>query len=404
MAVGRSGPLTASLSLPPASLPPPNLTAAATGVDHSLRPAWIELDLEAIRHNTRQIRSIVGSGSKLMAVVKANAYGHGAVPVARACLEAGAHMLAVALVQEGVELRQAGLTAPILVVGTTDHHEAEAICEFGLTPSVSTWDLAAALSATAVKQGLLADCHIKIDSGMGRQGVRHDECEVFGQRLCDLPALRVAGAFSHFASCPADVAFTDQQVAAFLSGLASLERGLQGQIPLRHLAASAGILCRPDAHLDGVRPGAILYGVADSGYEDHLPRFRPAMALKARIVSTKRLHVAESVGYGRTFRAPRETTTALLSLGYADGIPRALSNNADVLIRGQRCPLIGRVSMDCIVVDIGDVLGAQVGDEAVLLGAQGPERITAEELAQRAGTCVQEIVSRMGARLPRTRL
>jgi alanine racemase len=310
-------------------------------------------------------------------------------------------MLAVALVQEGVELREAGISAPVLILGATDAAEAEAICEHRLTPAVGEFGLARALSQTADKLGRDADCHVKVDSGMGRQGVRGHECEAFGALLRELPRVRVSGVFSHFASCPTDAAFTQEQVTSFHAAVQALETGLGHRPALRHLAASAGILCAPATHLDAVRPGAILYGVADRGYEQHLPRFRPVMSLKARIVATKRLGTGESVGYGRTFVANADTRTALLPLGYADGYPRALGNNADVLIHGTRCPVVGRVSMDCIVADLGDVPQAQVGDEVVLLGAQGEERVTAEELAQRAGTCVQEIVSCMAARLPR---
>ena len=366
-----------------------------------LRPAWIEIDPGAIHHNVRQLRSLVGPAVKLIAVVKANAYGHGAMPVARECLAAGADMLAVALAQEGVELREAGISAPVLILGTSDAGEAEAICEHGLTPSVSDPGLVRALSEAAGNLGCETQCHVKVDSGMGRQGVRGEDCEGFGALLGGLPGLRVRGVFSHFASCPTDEAFTQEQTANLHAAARALEAGLGYRPELRHVAASAGILCAPETHLGAVRPGAILYGVADCGYEQHLPRFRPVMSLKARIVSTKRLGAGESVGYGRTHLAPADTRTALLPIGYADGYPRALGNNAEVLVGGRRCPVVGRVSMDCIVADIGGVPEAQVGDEVVLLGAQGEERIAAEELAQRAGTCVQEIVSRMATRLPR---
>jgi len=215
---------------------------------------------------------------------------------------------------------------------------------------VSDPGLVRALSEAAARLRCRAHCHVKVDSGMGRQGVRGEDCAAFGALLRGLPGLRVTGVFSHFASCPADEAFTQEQTANLHSAASALEAGLGYRPELKHLAASAGILCAPETHLDAVRPGAILYGVADRGYEQHLSCFRPVMSLKARIVSTKRLGAGESVGYGRTHVAPAGTRTAVLPIGYADGYPRALGNNAEVLVGGRRCPVVGRISMDCIVV------------------------------------------------------
>ena len=366
-----------------------------------MRPAWLEIDLNVVRHNLSCIRGLVGPDVGVIAVVKANAYGHGALPVARCVIEGGARMLAVALMQEAVELREGGLTAPILVLGATDPEEAPEFIAHDVIPAVSHFAFAGALARAAAEHDTVAACHVKIDSGMGRQGTRLEDVAELASRLRELPAVRVEGALSHFASSPGDREFTLAQVRRFLAGVADLERGLGHEVPLRHLANSAAILRYPEAWLDAVRPGALMYGIAAPGGGEHLPATGQAMTLKARIVALKALRAGESVGYGRTFIAPRDTRIAVLPIGYADGYPRALSGKAEALVRGQRCRVAGRVSMDCIVIDVGGAPGVEAGEEVVLLGRQGDEMITTAELARLADTCVEEIVARMSARLPR---
>lgn len=366
-----------------------------------MRPAWLEINLGAVAHNYREIKRRIGPEAGVIAVVKSNAYGHGAIPVAREVLASGAQVLAVALVQEAVELRQADITAPILVLGATDPEEAPACVEHGVCATLAGVEFAQALSASASRLAVPGLCHIKIDSGMGRQGVRAEQAAAFGEAIRSLPNLDVQGVFSHFASSPSDREFTERQTRTFLAAVAALEEGLGREIPLRHLANSGAIVRHPNSWLDAVRPGALLYGIAATDAGERLPSTRQAMTLKARIVSLKPIHKGESVGYGRTFRASKDTRAAVLPLGYVDGYPRALTNNADVLVRGQRCPILGRVSMDCTVLDVGSVGDIGVGEEVVLLGSQGDETITTGELARRCDTCVEEIVSRMSARLPR---
>jgi alanine racemase len=366
-----------------------------------VRPAWLEIDLDALEHNLRLVQQIVGPDVKVFVVAKCNAYGHGAVPVVRRALSAGASTAAVALLQEAVELREAGISAPILVLGATDPCEAPDYVAHDVCATVTSMEFARALSEAAVAQGRPGRCHIKIDSGMGRQGVRAAEVRAFAEEVRELAGLRVEGAFSHFACAGGDCGYTEGQRTAFLSAAAELEAALGRKVPLHHLANSAGVLRHPDSWLDAVRPGAVIYGLAGPGGDEYHPQARPVMALKTKVAFLKDIPKGASVGYSRTFVAEGDTRIAVLPLGYGDGYPRSLSNNAEVLIGGRRCPVAGRVSMDCITVDVSAVPQVRIGDEAVLIGRQGPEEITTGELAVRAGTIVQEIASRMSSRLPR---
>jgi alanine racemase len=366
-----------------------------------LRPAWLEIDLSAIRHNLSVVRRHVGADVAIIAIVKCNAYGHGAPAVAQAALEGGATTLAVAIVEEGLELRDAGLTAPVLVLGATTPDEAATCVARDLTPAVTYPEFALALAEAARQAGRRASCQVKIDSGMGRQGVRTEHVRALGEILRGLPELEVTGVFSHFASASANPTFSGEQLRAFLAAVPVLEAALGHAIPLRHTCASSGIILYPDAWLTGVRPGVLMYGVFCENDNEELEGTRPALSWKARISHIKELDAGDTVGYSRACTLTRPTRAAILGLGYGDGYPRTLSGNADVLMGGRRCPVLGRVSMDCTVVDVTDVPGAEVGQEAVLIGMQGDQEITAGEIATRAGTVVQEIVARLGARLPR---
>lgn len=369
-----------------------------------MRSAWLEIDLSALSHNLEEIRKIVGPSVGIVAISKCNAYGHGAVAVARHALAKGCCMAAVALIQEGIELRDAGIDAPVLILGAADPEEAPLYVEHGIHAAVGNLEFARALSAAAVKAGRPGLCHIKIDSGMGRHGVRREDVEAFGAALRELPGLTINGVFSHFACSTADCDYTNGQREIFVEAVPKLEKALGFRIPLHHLANSGGILRHPDSHLDAVRPGALLFGIASHGSGEYYPDARQVMSLKARVVFTKQIRKGESVGYFRTYVAPEDTTTAIIPLGYGDGYPRALSNKAEVLIHGQRCPVVGRISMDCLVVNTGRLGNVQVGDEVVLMGRQGQDMITAGELAEHAETIVQEICSRMSSRLPRVYL
>ncbi|HUS81573.1 MAG TPA: alanine racemase [Armatimonadota bacterium] len=371
-----------------------------------MRPAHLLVDLDAIRHNMAVIQQIVGPDTRQAAIVKANAYGHGAVPVCRACVQAGAAMLCVAIADEGVVLREGGITAPVLVLGPPDPEECDLYLDHDLLSTISDPAHVRMLADAAARRGQRARVHLKLDSGMGRHGARSDVLDETADLLAASPHVELVGIFSHLAdACNTRLDWSERQLQVFTDMLGVLRRRLGEPLPPLHLANSAAIIRMPDTHFDYVRPGAILYGL-NPGFDDSLMPvgFRPALSLKARLATIKRIPAGEPVGYRCAWRARRDTTLAVLPLGYADGYPRALSDNADVLVGDRRCPLVGMVSMDAITVDITDAPGAQVGDEAVLIGAQDGERITVEEIARRAGTIVEDIVGRLSTRLPRVYL
>lgn len=367
-----------------------------------MRPAHLRIDLDAVRGNIAAIRRTVGPETAVAAVVKANAYGHGAVEVSRVCIEAGASLLCVAIPDEGVQLREAGINVPILVLGPPDVEEAGLYPEHALAASVSDPEHARLLAEAGRRHNVSVPVHVKLDTGMGRHGATPSIATELYRMLVDEPALRVEGIFSHFAdACNPDPACCRHQLERFQAMLGDFHLSGASR-PMLHIAASAGIVRIPEAHLDAVRPGTLLYGI-NSGFDpDLLPEgLRPVLSLVCRIGTIKQIEAGQPVGYNRSWRAPRDSCIAVLEVGYADGYPRALSNNADALVGGRRCPVVGRVSMDAITLDVTDAGPMEIGDEAVLIGAQGDERITVEEIADRAGTIVEEIMSRLSCRLPR---
>jgi len=357
-------------------------------------PAWIEVDLEAIAHNVRAFRSVLRPGCELIAVVKANAYGHGMVPVAQAALAAGARSLAVANVREGQCLRAAGIRAPILVVGPVDPGEAQQLFELDLVPGLGSRELARALAAVP---GRVHPVHVEVDTGMRRHGVPAAELPALLRELRDRGRLAVQGVFTHFAGLePGDLDGMRSQLGAFSAALAAV-RDLG--TPVQHAANSLATLLLPAAQLDAVRIGGGLYGF--DPLRGHGPlRLRPALSLKARIRGLRDAVVGDAVGYGSTFVCRRPTRLALLPLGYADGLVRATWQGASVLVRGQLAPLAGLVSMNQTVVDVSDVPAAALGDEVVLLGAQGTRTIAAEDRVATGGS-VYEVTSLLPANLPR---
>lgn len=370
-----------------------------------MRPAWLEIDLNAVRYNTKLVQEMVGPDTLQASIVKGNGYGHGAVQVSRACVEAGAAMLCVAIADEGVELRDAGITAPVLVLGPPDIEEAEFYVARDIISTVSAIEHARMLADAAERLDGTVKIHIKLDSGMGRHGARADVAEDLAAFVASQPRLKVDGIFSHFSSsCSLDLAPSHEQLANFNEMLPDVLSHVGGDDPKLHVANSAAIVRMTDTRFDYVRPGAIIYGL-NPGFDDRLmPDFQPALALKARLATVKGIEAGAPVGYNCAWHAERDTTIALLPLGYVDGYMRQLSNNSEVLVGGRRCPLVGMVSMDVIIVDITGVPGAKVGDEAVLIGPQGDERITVEEVSRRAGTIVEDTVGRLSNRLPRVYL
>jgi len=355
-----------------------------------------EIDLGAAARNLEEIRK-AASNLPVIAVVKADAYGHGAAELSRAYEKAGVHALAVAFVSEARTLRQAGISAPILVL--FDNTEIGEFFSLGLTPVIHEVKTAEAISREAQRRNASLDIHIKVDTGMGRVGLDGVEDAL---RVASLPNLRTVGLMSHFSDADlADAAFMKDQIARFRSIRDALRA--KGLRPLCHMANSAAVLASRDSHLDAVRPGLILYGT--SPFDDEragLPPLVPVMRVTARVLTVRKFAKGKPVSYARTFITRRETLAAVVAAGYADGYNRAFSNNADVLLNSRRAPVIGRVCMDLMVVDATDVGGVGEHDEAVLLGSQGGETVTAWELARRASTIPYEVFLWLGRGAKRT--
>ena len=366
---------------------------------------WAEVDLDAIAHNARQLKRHIGDRTALMAVVKANAYGHGAVPVARVALRSGATHLAVSRVEEGVQLRAGGITAPILVMGYAVPAQAADIVRHRLTPTVNTLELAQALSAAVAKQRTrpLA-VHLKVDTGLGRFGVLPEEMLHFAQALVDLPAILLDGFYTHFCSADeTDTSHTYNQFELYQRLAQQLEEaGIA--IRLHHVANSAATLRFPKMHLDLVRCGIALYGLRPSPEVETVIPLRPAMTLKSRVARVRTLPACSGISYGRTYVTPTTMPVALVPVGYGDGYHRVLSNKGAVLIRGKRAPIVGRVCMDQFVVDVSGIPDVQRDDEVVILGRQAQEEITSDEIAAWAGTINYEVVTSILSRVPRVYL
>ncbi len=370
--------------------------------DHADLPlSYVEVDLDAIAHNIRTLKTHVGPRVALMAVVKANAYGHGAVEVAQTALKHGAERLAVARAGEGIELRKAGITAPILAMSYTPPGDMDAVVAHNLTVAVTERETAEALSARAVAQGRIMPVHVKVDTGMGRFGLLPEEVVPFLNWLTTLPNLTLEGLYTHFAVADlADKTYTREQFRIF-QRVAAEAQTAGHTIPLRHVANSATILDLPDMHLDAVRPGVATYGLRPSGEVPPALPLRPALAIKSHVARVRTLPAGSSISYGRTYITPRETPVALIPVGYGDGYHRLASNRGAVLINGKRAPIVGRVCMDQFVVDISLVGSVKLGDEVVLLGRQGDGYITAEEIAGWTETINYEVTTSLLPRLPR---
>ena len=371
---------------------------------------WAEVNLDAVAHNVRAIKNYVGQKVEVIAVVKANAYGHGAVPVARTALESGATRLAVYRLVEGIELRQAGLTAPVLILGYTLPTEAETVVRWDLTPTVNEREQAEALAA-ANCQGKRLPVHVKVDTGLGRYGLLPEEVVPFCQALVALPGLELEGLYTHFAVADeadeSSRAYTRRQLDLYLAALEALAaHGIT--VPLRHTAHSAALLTLPASHLDAVRPGIALYGLSPfSNGLSPIP-LQPAMTLKSRVIRLRTLPVGASIGYGRTFTTQRPTRVALVPVGYGDGYHRLLSNRGQVLIHGQRAPILGRVSMDQVVVDVSAIPDVKQHDQVVFFGHQtgdwGQATLPAEEVAAWAETISYEVTTSLLPRVTRVYL
>ena len=363
-----------------------------------------EIDLDAILHNMEQMHGLTDPHTKLMAVIKTDGYGHGAIPIARE-LEAVDYVYgyAVATEEEALALRADGIKKPILILGYTFPEQYEALLEAQITPAVFSMETAKLLSETAKRLHTTARIHIKLDTGMGRVGflVSEESADVIAQ-IAKLPHIMIEGMFTHFARADeTDKTSANRQLADFLHMADMLEsRGVH--IPIKHCSNSAGILDLPQANLDIARAGITLYGLHPSE-EVHLERMdmKPAMSLKSRVVHVKTLPAGYGVSYGATYVTPDERRIATIPVGYGDGYARSLSNKGDVLIRGKRAPIVGRVCMDQFMVDVTDIPDVRVGDEVTLIGADGGARITLEELGEKSGRFNYEFACDLGKRIPR---
>ncbi len=376
-------------------------------VSKRVRPTWLEIDRDALASNVRKLRRRLASTARLMAVVKANAYGHGALETARTVLRAGADACGVATFAEAMELRAGGITAPLLVLGYTPAGQAADAARHDITLTLFDVDtaIACAVAAGAQAEGRLR-VHLKVNTGMNRLGVEPEEAAAVVEALRQLPGLQVEGIFTHFAtSDEMDRSHAYRQFERFRDLLALLAaHGLRP--PLAHAANSAALLTMPETHLDMARAGIALYGLDPDAEQCRLPDgFRPALAWKAQVAQVRWLESGAAVSYGREFVAPHRMPVAVLPVGYADGFPRKPHHWGYVLLGGQPAPIVGRVCMDQTVVDASAALlvngGLKQGDEAVLIGRQGDRRITAEEAAAHVGTNNYDIVSRILPRVPR---
>jgi alanine racemase len=362
-----------------------------------LRPTWVEIDLDRFAQNVDVIARSLPEGSRLVAVIKADGYGHGAVESARRLTPDRVAMIAVSLLEEALELRLAGITLPLLVLGPLTSGQIPIALDNDITIGVIGPEELASVCVVAQERDV--SIHLKLDSGMGRMGVIDSELPGVVEMIRATPRLRVEGIYTHFANADdARDSFTEVQIANYDRMVAALrERGIDA--PVHHLANSAATLRRLVRPGDFARVGIALYG--PQRIETAAGTIEPVLRWRTEILRLKELPACHAIGYGTTFHTTRPSRIATLPVGYADGYDRSLSNNADVLVRGRRAPVVGRVSMDLVTIDVTDIEGVAAGDEVVLIGVQGDEIITAEELAAKAQTISYEVLCRIGARVPR---
>ena len=360
-----------------------------------------EVDLGALAYNYHQLRQLASPSVKFLAVVKADAYGHGAIPVSKKLEELGADFLGVATVYEGAELRNAGIKKPILVLSGIYQEEAEDVLTYQLTPMVYRLEIAEALSAAAKKQGKKIPIHIKVDTGMGRIGVLAEEAAAFANRVRKFENLDIEGVASHFSTADGgNSSFVEEQLQRFTRTLEEM-KNVDIDPPYCHIANSAALVTLPAAHFTLVRPGIMLYGsYPSSSLKDKVP-LRQVMSWKSLVANLKKVPKDYPISYGRTFITQRPSLIAAIPVGYADGYNRLFSNRGEILINGMRAPVVGRVCMDWTMADVTDIPGVAVGDEVVLLGSQLGKEITAEELGERIGTIAYEILCSVGKRVAR---
>ncbi len=365
------------------------------------RPTWAEIDLGAIRHNLAVVRGLAGNDARIMAVVKANAYGHGLGDVSRVLVEGGIDYLGVATVDEALSLREKGINVSILVMGAVLGEEAEACVNNGITLTLSDGNLLDKILEAASGAEYRPKVHIKVDTGMGRIGVWHEDALGLVKKVLSYPEIELEGIYTHFSSAARDKIFTRNQISSFMRILREMEK--QGiNVKYRHASNSIAVMDWCDAHFNLVRPGILLYGVCPKRNSSGRIDLRPVLSLKTRIVHLKDVPEGRSISYGRTYITKKSTKIATIPIGYADGYSRILSNKAKALVRGRYVRVVGMVTMDQTMLDVGNVPGVRSGDEVVLIGDQLDKEIHIERIAKLSGTIPYEILSQITDRVPRT--
>ena len=368
-----------------------------------MRPAWIEIDLNALRKNIRNLKACVSKNADFMGVIKADGYGHGAIKVAEILKQEGINRFAVVMMEEGIALRRAGYAEPILILGHTQEEDFEKTLEYELTPIVYKYSQAVQLNKIAEEMKTKAVVHIKIDTGMSRLGFTPEYKSVETiKEISKFRNLLIEGIYTHLATADQIKSdFVKKQFETFKEVLNGLEKdGVH--IPIKHMANSAATINFPEMHFDMVRPGTSLYGLYPGPEMSAKPtvELHPVMAIKAKLVHIKSVDTGTPVSYGGRFVTQRPSVLGVVPMGYVDGVFRQLANKGEVLIRGKRCTIVGTICMDQFMVDITELNEVEIGDEVVLVGQQGCDRITADEVGANAGTISIEVVTRIGSRMP----
>jgi alanine racemase len=375
------------------------------------RATRAEINLKAFKHNLQNLKTILTPETGIMAVVKADAYGHGALPCAKAAVESGVDYLGAGVIEEGIDLRKNGITNPILILGSIFPDETPDLVHHNLSTILCTSQLAQSLSKEAEKQGKSVNVHIKVDTGMNRLGVHPENLLELIKEIGSLPGLKIEGLSTHFSSADdEDISITNNQIKLFQKILAEMqEMGVQP--PLTHLANTSALFRFPESHSKMVRPGLILYGalpspvlqpvVQDICKKENLENFQPVMQWKSKIILLKSVLKGQPLSYSRKYFTQRESLIATLPIGYADGLHRDLSNKMEVLITGKRAPQVGTICMDMTLIDVTEIPNVKLGDEVVIFGRQGAEEIQVEELAEKGNTIPYELLCNVGKRVPR---
>lgn len=367
----------------------------------TFRPTWAEIDLKAISHNFNQVRKLIGKEPRIMVVVKGNAYGHGIVEVSKLLTRKGTDYIGVATMDEAVLLRKNRISIPVLVLSSVLPDEVDVALKNNITLTVADEGLLRVIEKRAKALRRIARIHVEVDTGMGRMGVWHeDNAVIFVFKAATSKFIEMEGIYTHFSSAARDKVYTAYQIRSFEAILDQLVKsGLN--IPYRHAANSIATVNLKRSHLNLVRPGLIVYGMYPKRGLQRSIELKPALSLKTKIVFLKKVPPGRSISYGRTYVTQNHTKIATLPIGYADGYGRILSNKAEVLVRGERVPVVGKVTMDQTMINVGHVKDVKNGDEVVLIGRQGHNEITTERLARLAGTIPYEIVCSITDRVPR---